>query len=83
MSSNSDDDESEQADPNGDSYTGQKNYEGQAHGFGTRKFKDGKVYAGYFRDGLPEGKGKITYANGDVFEGFMSNGECNGTGSLV
>jgi hypothetical protein len=41
------------------------------------------VYAGEFRDGKRNGKGKLTYANGSVYEGVFKDGKLNGEGRAV
>jgi len=42
------------------------------NGTGTYNFKDGSSYSGEWKDGKPDGKGKMTYKNGKIEEGrFM------------
>ena len=47
----------------------------KAEGSGIMRFASGDWYEGKFSNGLPDGKGKISYAkDGKVFEGVWSNG---------
>lgn len=52
-------------------------------GFGTYIFRDNAVYAGAFRQGLPEGKGVVRYENGERYEGRFKAGAFNGYGTLI
>jgi len=40
----------------------------------------GGLYEGEFKDGIPNGKGKITRPNGDIYEGEMKDGKRDGYG---
>lgn len=46
----------------------------------AEKFKD---YTGATKDGIPNGKGKMTYSDGSVYEGDWLNGERNGKGRII
>jgi hypothetical protein len=61
-------------------------YEGEckkklADGYGTAKGTD--TYEGYFKKGLPHGKGKYIWKNGDEFEGEWKKGVIEGAGRMV
>jgi hypothetical protein len=53
---------------------------GKADGTGTAIGTD--TYAGEFKNGLPEGKGKYTWANGDYYYGGWKKGLKEGKGEL-
>ena len=52
--------------PNGASYTGQWNNEGQKHGHGTLLFQDGSKYIGQFSQGFCSGHGVMYGADGSM-----------------
>jgi len=43
----------------------------------------GDVYEGECKNGLREGKGKLTYLSGDVYDGYWKNDKFNGQGKLT
>ena len=50
-------------------------------GYGALKLDDGKIYEGLWENGMPSGRGKLTYANGATFEGeFAGTFEPKGFG---
>jgi len=49
--------------------------------YGTAVFAEG-TYEGKFSDGLPSGKGTMTYTNGNKFVGSWQGGEKDGWGTL-
>ena len=53
------------------------------HGKGTRRWTNGDVYEGEFRDGKAAGNGKFTYANGDVYDGEFDSDLANGYGNFI
>ena len=53
-------------------YEGEKNENGDLHGFGKHTLKDNSVYEGEFKDGRKCGKGKYTFANGMKCEANMN-----------
>lgn len=56
---------------------------GVANGHGEIKKKNKLFFRGMFKDGRPQGKGKIYFSNGMVnFEGGFSKGEMSGKGHL-
>jgi hypothetical protein len=60
-------------------YTGQC-INGLASGKGKSIGED--TYIGFFKDGLPHGKGKYIYKNGDVFRGYWQKGNKDGKGKF-
>lgn len=54
---------------------------GLANGKGTAKGIDS--YKGFFKDGLPEGKGTYTFKNGDFYKGMWKQGLKEGRGKYV
>lgn len=48
------------------------------HGYGKLAMRDGSVYEGGFKSGLPEGKGRIMYANSDILNGYFKEGKIHG-----
>lgn len=52
--------------PNGASYTGQWNGEGEKHGQGSLAFQDGSKYNGQFYQGLCSGFGVMICADGSM-----------------
>ncbi|MBK6587100.1 MAG: hypothetical protein IPG22_02100 [Acidobacteria bacterium] len=63
----------------GDTYDGEF-VNGQRHGMGTYRTKDGQVYVGQFAKGSYNGRGKITFANGETYDGEWLNNERTGEG---
>lgn len=53
-----------------------KSFSGKA----TYKYSDDSVYSGDFDNGLPHGKGQMTFPNGDIYDGEWLNGKMNGQG---
>ncbi|MBI2731548.1 MAG: hypothetical protein HYX40_12495 [Sphingobacteriales bacterium] len=53
---------------------------GKAHGYGTAQGID--HYAGDFKKGFPDGKGKYTWKNGDWYDGSWKDGLYDGEGTL-
>jgi 1-phosphatidylinositol-4-phosphate 5-kinase len=51
------------------------------HGYGVKVFADLSRYSGYWKDGLPEGRGEMKYGNGDVYSGDFVNGVREGKGT--
>ncbi|SDC20836.1 Uncharacterized conserved protein [Paenibacillus sp. UNCCL117] len=47
---------------------------------GTLYAENGDKYTGEFKNGKPEGKGKLLYKNGDTYEGSFSDGMREGAG---
>ena len=45
---------------------------------GSYIWRTGIRYDGEFKNGLPHGKGAITYPNGDRYEGELKNGDKHG-----
>ena len=45
-----------------------------------RRYSDGSVYVGEFKDSKKHGQGKMTYKNGDTYEGLWKNDLPNGYG---
>ena len=53
------------------------------NGFGTyRSVKRGWQYTGNFKNGKPDGKGKVTFPDGRFYEGMFRNGKYHGNGTL-
>lgn len=48
-----------------------------------KKYPNGDVYEGEWKNGQPEGKGRMIYANGDFYEGNWVNGKRHGEGCFV
>ena len=64
-----------------ESYVGERNSEGQYHGFGKLELPAGETYEGHFKNGAMHGKGKLTTtASGSVFEGDFHEGQMQGRG---
>lgn len=49
-------------------------------GNATYEYKDGRIYTGDFLNGLPHGKGQMTFPNHDFYEGNWVDGKMNGIG---
>ena len=49
---------------------------------GSKKFSDGSVYNGEFKNGVFDGLGTLHYANGDKYIGTFSNGKRHSGGTL-
>jgi hypothetical protein len=53
------------------------------NGFGTyRSVKRGWQYTGNFKNGKPDGKGKVLFPDGRFYEGMFSKGKYHGQGRL-
>ena len=52
-------------------------------GSGTYIFKDGSKFIGSFRNGIPDGKGRIILSNGDRYEGEFVEGKRAGDRFLI
>jgi len=48
-----------------------------------KKYPNGDSYEGKWRDGAPNGNGKMTYANGNIYVGNWENGALNGNGKMI
>ena len=48
--------------------------ENKKEGFGVQVFEDRSVYEGYWLDGYPNGKGRVTYPNGAQYLGDFVDG---------
>lgn len=60
-------------------------YEGQIlnnvpHGYGTKKFINGNVYKGYWKNGFEEGDGLLEFENKDSYRGNFKRGKFSGYG---
>ena len=44
----------------------------------VKKYEDGSIYEGEWKNGKRDGKGKYTYTNGGIFEGKYKNGKRDG-----
>lgn len=66
--------------PDGSSYTGEWNADGQRDGFGVLTLTDGTIYSGEFRDGLCDGLGVMVFADGSKYEGQFSQGRYHNLG---
>lgn len=64
-----------------DSYEGQVDAEGQAHGAGRKTWSSGKVYEGEFQASKMHGEGSCMYPFWDVYEGQWEDGARHGTGT--
>ena len=52
-----------------DSYIGEKNEDGEMHGYGVYTYASGDVYKGFFANDMMNGKGTFTCANTDEYVG--------------
>ena len=69
---------------NGFAYYGEINSSTkQKHGRGILVQKDGKKYEGYWKNNLPNIKGKSTDLKGNVYDGEYLNGKAHGYGILI
>jgi hypothetical protein len=50
---------------------------------GIFKYQDGTVYTGEFKDGKPQGWGRVDYPTGEVYEGDWINDIANGYGTYT
>ncbi|KAK3258356.1 hypothetical protein CYMTET_32593, partial [Cymbomonas tetramitiformis] len=50
---------------------------GQRDGYG-HSYSGGESYQGFWKRGLPEGDGTLTYRNGDKLDGIFENGHAQG-----
>ncbi|CAM9399332.1 unnamed protein product, partial [Discosporangium mesarthrocarpum] len=63
-------------------YEGDFKFGKQQDGVGTRRYMNGNLYEGSFREGEPDKEGAMRYANGDVYVGEWVMGQCEGKGIL-
>ncbi len=49
----------------------------------VKKYEDGSIYEGEWKNGKRDGKGKYTYTNGGIFEGKYKNGKRDGKGKFI
>lgn len=61
-------------------YVGQVDDDGKPHGYGRKRYKDGRYYTGEFLNDKKEGKGTIQYKNGDVYTGDFIDDNKHGEG---
>ena len=47
------------------------------------KYKNGAIYEGDFKDGLPNGKGTFIFANGNKYVGELKDDKFNGQGTFT
>ncbi|PRP82793.1 hypothetical protein PROFUN_10008 [Planoprotostelium fungivorum] len=66
--------------PNGDSYTGMFNAEGERHGKGKYIFANGNIYSGSFEHDLQCGFGILVMTDGDRYTGEFANNRFHGKG---
>ena len=74
-----------------DIYEGELNDKGQRHGKGIMRYKNGDVYAGYWKDGKMHGVGKMTFKDGKKYNGVVEtsyygewqNGQMHGKGTMT
>lgn len=65
-----------------DQYEGQWK-DGNYHGYGVLKFRNGESYDGHFSNGTFDGKGTFNYDDGSKYEGEWVRGQKNGQGVYV
>ncbi len=53
-----------------------------ASGSGRYVYRNGNVYFGSFRNGIPEGEGRVVYPSGDRYEGGWLNHQPQGKGTM-
>jgi hypothetical protein len=63
-----------------DSYKGEKNENGEMHGFGVYTYSSGDVYTGTFANDMMDGKGKFTCENTDEYIGEFKEDMKHGEG---
>ncbi len=61
-------------------YEGEKNAEGLAHGRGSLTFANGMKYSGDWKDGKKHGQGTETYPSGSSFSGEWKDNDMDGHG---
>ncbi|XP_071090337.1 MORN repeat-containing protein 4-like isoform X1 [Haliotis cracherodii] len=66
--------------PDGSSYLGNWNENGQRHGYGYMKFADGSQFWGMFDNGLCSGPGVMRFTDGSRYEGDFRQGKFHGYG---
>jgi len=66
--------------PGGDQYKGPRNEQGQAHGYGALRFKNGEFYEGQFYNDRMDGVGKHRWPSGALYEGQWDADERQGLG---
>lgn len=47
-----------------------------------KKYKNGDFYTGEWKNGKPEGRGKMVFANGFIYDGLWENGQIVGDGNV-
>lgn len=52
-------------------------------GVATYEYSDGRIYSGDFVNGMPHGKGRMTFPNRDIYDGEWSDGKMNGQGEYL
>jgi len=52
------------------------------NGFVIFHFSDGRIYHGYVKDNIRDGKGIMFWPNGDCYDGSWQDGKMNGYGQL-
>ena len=50
---------------------------------GNARFPNGDRFSGHFKDGKPQGKGRMQSADGDRYEGDWADGKRNGQGRCI
>ena len=68
--------------PNGDTYIGHVDNDGQRDGQGILTKANGDVYEGQFKGGMRHGEGKYTWADGDVYDGEFGYDFMHGKGKM-
>ena len=63
-----------------ESYSGDKNEEGERHGKGKGELKDGSIYIGEWSHNSMDGLGEIKMLNGDRYIGSFKNNLKHGKG---
>lgn len=62
------------------SYEGKVNNDGQKHGFGIYRWKDGSIFEGDYANDLRHGNGRFLWANGESYAGDYLKDERTGKG---
>ena len=65
---------------NGDRYVGDVSNDGEPHGYGIYRWRNGRTYSGEWFFGKSHGRGKTIYPDGIRFEGEYLLGKPNGDG---
>ena len=66
-------------------YHGERNAQGQRHGYGISILTNGDVYSGEFKNGVRDGYGEYIYAkeNGAKYSGYYKDNKKSGHGVFV